>query len=94
MRIYNITTGMLGMTEKIIEELRRFKKWLEAMIKKQNLIEWKGLSNYHTYLAKLYVFSKRQRYHYPRYNRRATNDGDLKVPLEMMLLMFAVLLTI
>lgn len=34
MRIYNIITGMLGMTEKIIEELRRFKKWLEAMIKK------------------------------------------------------------
>lgn len=33
MRIYNIITGMLGMTEKIIEELRRFKKWLEAMIK-------------------------------------------------------------
>lgn len=94
MRIYNIITGMLGMTEKIIEEIRRFKKWLDAMIKEQTLIEWKGLSTYHTHLAKLYVFSKQQRHYYPRYNRRATNDDDLKVPLEMMLLMFAVLLTI
>ncbi len=85
---------MLGMTGKIIEELNRFKKWLKNLMKEQTLVEWKGLSCYHTYLAKLYVFSKRQKYHYPRYNRRATNDGDLKVPLEMMLFMFAAILTI
>ncbi len=85
---------MLGMTEKIIEELNRFKKWLKNLMKEQTRIECNKLSRHHTYLAKLYVFSKRQRHHYPKYNRRAANDGELKVPLEMMLLMFAVLLTI
>ena len=88
MRKYNIVTGLLGMTETFIEEIKRFKKWLKNLMKEQLLIEWKGLSSYHTYLAKLYVFSKRQRYHYPRYNRRPTNDGDLKVPLKMMMPMF------
>lgn len=94
MRIYDAILGVLGMTEKILEELNRVKKWLNDLLREQTLIEWKGLSRYHTHLVKLYVFSKRQKYYYPRYNRRAANVGDLKVPLEMVLIMFVAMLEI
>lgn len=94
MRIYNVITGMLDMTEVIIEQLNRFKKWWNSQMREQTLIEWSGLSNHHTYLAKLYAFNKQQRYYYPRYNRRASNDGELKVPLELMMLMFVEMISI